>query len=180
MPGHPVRILFSGVALCTALLGIPAPALAGSDLITADTDFDLFLGVMLRQFCVDTFPRFAKAASVIDSANYFHRRPGKKVWDHTGLAVTMSLPKIDGRPACVMTAFAKTWTADVWAAFAVSVFGDTWASDETIIDRGAAHPGDNWEQHITVRFPTHERFVFDADRRSNGLWVYTISLIAAK
>ena len=176
--GSPPILL--AAALSSAIAVSPAAAIAGSELITADAGLSQHLGIWLRQFCVDTFPRFSKAASAIDSRPDFERRVGQKVWDHKGLAVTMSLPRINGRPACVMTAISKNWQGDAWAAFAVPVFGATWDSDQTIVSKGETHKGDNWEQHIVVRFPTYQQFAFDADRRADGLWTYTISLIAAK
>ncbi|MFZ1726609.1 MAG: hypothetical protein WBO29_18170 [Albidovulum sp.] len=178
------RRIVPTVALLLAFLSFTgtfsAPAIAGDKPINSRTEDNLILGLMLREFCVGTFPRFSKAESAIDSAPYFERRAGKKIWDHRTLAVAMSLSRIDGRPACVMTAISRNWKGAAWAAFAVPVFGATWDSDQTIVDKGPSHVGDNWRQHMSVRFPTLQQFTFDADRRSDGRWIYTIALIAAK
>jgi len=136
------------------------------------------MGLMLRNICVENFPRFAKARSTLDAENVWERRTDRQVWDHAGLAVTMSLEEIDGKPACVMRSVVKRYDGADWAAYAVPIFGPTWESDQTVVEEGKSHVGDDWRQHIVVRFPTGQLFKFDADRRDDRLWSYTISLIA--
>lgn len=164
------------VFACLAVIA-PTAGRAGDEL--EEEGENIFLGTMLQEFCVDTFPRFAKAASVIDSAPYFKRRAGQLVWDHQKLAVTMALFRVGKRPACVMQITARRWVEGTWADFAVPAFGKTWDSDQTIIDLGKGHPGDYDDQHMVVRFPTHQLFRFDADQREDGRWTYKIYLIAA-
>jgi hypothetical protein len=178
------RGVFAAFNLFAALIFVggvlPSPVKAGGEFLDGDATTNRFLGLMLREICVDTFPRFSKAASVIDSKPYFARRAGQKIWDHFNYAVTLSITRLNGKPACVMHAISNRWTPETWASYAVPVFGVTWDSDQTIIDKGTGHKGDNWRQHILVRFPTYQQFAFDADRRSDGKWLYTITLIAAK
>jgi hypothetical protein len=155
-----------------------ASSSAGDELLSGRTEENLPFALMLREVCVGTFPRFRAAASVLDSKSHFRRRAGQPVWDHVGVAVTMSLPRIDGKPACVMTALARDWPPGAWASFAIPVFGATWKSDQTVVSPGPGAAGDEFRQHIIVRFPTGETFAFDADRRPGGVWLYTISLVA--
>jgi hypothetical protein len=163
--------------LCLAAV-YPKPSSAGDDLLSGRLEENLLYALMLRDVCVGTFPRFRTAASVLDSKSNFRRRAGQPVWDHVGVAVTMSLPRIDGKPACVMTALARDWDPGAWASFAVPAFGATWESDQTVVSPGPGAAGDEFRQHIIVRFPTGETFAFDADRRPGGVWLYTISLVA--
>ena len=133
---------------------------------------------MAREYCVDEFPKFAGTPTALDSAPNFIRRSGMNAWDHVNDALIIYLDKIEGKPACVLKLVTKRFTKDSWAAFAVPVFGATWDSDQTIVDKGIAHEGDDFTQHIVVRYPTHQQFKFDADKRSDGLWEYTITLLA--
>lgn len=168
---------FSAVMAVLAIA--PASVFAGGSPLTGQ-DENLMYGMMLNEFCVETFPRFSKAASAIEARGNFQRRGGKNVWDHKVVAVTMYLTKIDGKAACVMAAVSKKWQGGAWADFAVPAFGAIWDSDQTIIDKGPTHPGDDYRQHMQVRFPTQQLLTFDADRRADGLWDYKIAIIAAQ
>lgn len=166
-------------AVMAALSFTPTAALAGGSPLSGH-DENVMFGLMLNEFCVDTFPRFAKAPSAIEARGNFQRRGGKNVWDHKVVAVTIYLTKIDGKSACVMAAVSKKWQEGAWADFAVPAFGAIWDSDQTTIDKRPAHPGDDFRQHMQVRFPTQQLLTFDADRRADGLWDYKIAIIAAQ
>ncbi len=164
-------------ALSCAVWMMSSPVYAGSRVIRSH-EMNFTLGLMVREFCVETFPRFAKAESILNSKPYFQKRAGQKVWDHTGLAVAMELTRVERKPACVMHVIAKRYKGDAWAYYAVPAFGATWESDETIVDMGKGHTGDHYAQHMLIRYPTHQYFKFDADLRDDGLWAYKISFIA--
>jgi len=157
---------------------MPSPILASRKLVSNNSTEHFILAFFVRDICVETFPRFANAASVINSKPYFQQRSGQKVWDHTNLAVTIWLTQVDAKPACVMKLVTRRWREGDWAHFAIPIFGAAWESDQTIISQGETHPGDNFQQHLIIHFPTHQTFKFDADQRSDRRWTYTISLIA--